>query len=102
LGRVLPDGPAERAGLKPGDEITAIDGAPVRNFHDVIARVAGRPGEPITVHYLRGGQAFDARVVVASERVEGKLVGRIRVTTASTVKLPDSLLTHTDLTPLAG
>jgi regulator of sigma E protease len=102
LGAVLPDGPAARAGMKSGDEITAIDGEPVHNFHDVIARVAGRPGEAITVHYLRGGAPFDARVVVASERVEGKLVGRIRVTTASSVKLPDWLLTHTDLTPLAA
>jgi regulator of sigma E protease len=102
LGAVLPDGPAARAGMKSGDEITAIDGEPVHNFHDVIARVAGRPGEAITVHYLRGGAPFEARVVVASERVEGKLVGRIRVTTASSVKLPDSLLTHTDLTPLAA
>jgi regulator of sigma E protease len=102
LGRVLPDGPAARAGLKPGDEITAIDGEPVRNFHDVIARVAGRPGAAITVHYVRDGKQFDARVIIASERVEGRLVGRIRVTTASTVKLPDSYLTHTDLTPLAA
>jgi regulator of sigma E protease len=102
LGVVQPDGPAARAGMKSGDEITAIDGQPVHNFHDVIARVAGRPGEAITVHYLRGGVPFDARMVIASERVEGKLVGRIRVTTASTVKLPESLLTHTDLTPLAA
>jgi regulator of sigma E protease len=102
LGRVVPDGPAARAGLKPGDEITAIDGEPVRNFHDVIARIAGRPGAAITVRYLRDGKQFDARMIVASERVEGRLVGRIRVTTASTVKLPDSYLTHTDLTPLAA
>jgi regulator of sigma E protease len=102
LGRVVPDGPAARAGLKPGDEITAIDGEPVRNFHDVIARIAGRPGAAITVHYVRDGKQFDARMTVASERVEGRLVGRIRVTTASTVKLPDSYLTHTDLTPLAA
>jgi regulator of sigma E protease len=98
LGRVLPDGPAARAGLQSGDEITAINGEPVRNFHDVIARVAGRPGEAIAVRYLRGGAQLDTRVIVASERVEGRLVGRIRVTTASAVKLPDSLLMHTDLT----
>ena len=102
LGRVLPDGPAARAGLKPGDEITAIDGAPVRNFHDVIARVAGRPGEAIVVHYRRGSAQFEAHIVVASERVDGKSVGRIRVTTATTVKLPDSLFVHTDLSALAA
>jgi len=102
LGRVLPDGPAARAGLKPGDEITAINGEPVRNFHDVIARVAGRPGEAIVVRYFRGGAQFDTRMIVASERVDGRLVGRIRVSTASAVKLPDSLLIHTDLTPFAS
>jgi regulator of sigma E protease len=102
LGRVLPDGPAARAGLRPGDEITAIDGEPVRNFHDVIARVAGRPGEAIVVHYRRGGAQFDTRVIVASEHVDGRSVGRIRVTTVSSVKLPDSQLIHTDLTPLAA
>jgi regulator of sigma E protease len=41
-------------------------------------------------------------MIVASERVDGRLVGRIRVSTASAVKLPDSLLIHTDLTPLAS
>jgi regulator of sigma E protease len=79
LGRVLPDGPAARAGLQAGDEITAINGEPVRNFHDVVARVAGRPGETIGLHYLRGGAQYDTRVMVGSERVDGKLVGRIRV-----------------------
>jgi regulator of sigma E protease len=102
LGRVLPDGPAARAGLRPGDEITAIDSEPVRNFRDVIARVAGRPGEAIVVHYRRGGAQFDTRVIVASEHVDGRSVGRIRVTTVSSVKLPDSQLIHTDLTPLAA
>jgi regulator of sigma E protease len=102
LGRVVPDGPAEHAGLKSGDEITAINGEPIRNFHDVVARVAGRPGEAITVRYLRGGKQFETRVMVAGERVDGRLVGRIRVTTAATVKLPDSLLIHTDLSPLAS
>jgi regulator of sigma E protease len=102
LGRVLPDGPAARAGLRPGDEITAIDSEPVRNFHELIARVAGRPGEAIVVHYRRGGAQFETRVIVAREHVDGRSVGRIRVTTVSSVKLPDSQLIHTDLSPLAA
>jgi regulator of sigma E protease len=102
LGRVLPDGPAALAGLKPGDEITAIDGAPVRNFRDVIARIAGRPGAALVIHYRRGATEADAHVVVASERVDGKAVGRIRVTTATAVKLPDSLFIHTDLSALGA
>jgi regulator of sigma E protease len=102
LGRVIPDGPAARAGLKSGDEITAIDGEPVRNFRDVIARIAGRPGATVTVRYTRGGAQAETRILVAGERVDGRLVGRIRVTTASAVKLPDFLLRHTDLAPLAA
>jgi regulator of sigma E protease len=102
LGKVVADGPAARAGLKTGDEITAINGEPVRNFHDVIGRIAGRPGESITVTYQRDGKEHNARVTVASEHVEGRLVGRIRVMTASSVRIPDSLLRHTDLGPLAA
>lgn len=102
LGKVIADGPAARAGLQPGDEITAIDGESVRNFHDVIGRVAGRPGEAIALTYKRDGKEYNTRVNVAGERVDGRVVGRIRVTTASTVKIPDSLLRHTDLGALAA
>lgn len=102
IGHVVPDGPAAQAGLKSGDEITAINGEPVHNFHDVIARIAGRPGESLALTYTRAGKTYDTRVNVASERVDGRLVGRIRVSTASSVKIPDSLLRHTDLGALAA
>jgi regulator of sigma E protease len=102
IGHVVPDGPAAQAGLKSGDEITAINGEPVHNFHDVIARIGGRPGETLALSYMRAGKTYDTRVNVASERVDGRLVGRIRVSTASSVKIPDSLLRHTDLGALAA
>lgn len=102
IGHVVPEGPAAQAGLKSGDEITAINGEPVHNFHDVIARIAGRPGESLALTYTRAGKTYDTRVNVASERVDGRLVGRIRVSTASSVKIPDSLLRHTDLGALAA
>src|SRR5438046_9478176 len=32
IGYVLPDSPAEKAGLQPGDKILEVDGKPVRRF----------------------------------------------------------------------
>ena len=42
------------------------------------------------------------RLQIASETVEGRTVGRIRVTPATRVSYPDSMLRHTDLSPVAA
>ena len=43
LGEVAADGPAARAGLKTGDQITAIDGERISDFREIVTRVSGRP-----------------------------------------------------------
>ena len=48
--------PAQEAGLRVGDEITALDGTPVAAWDDVRAYVRNRPGTPIRVEYERGGE----------------------------------------------
>jgi len=48
--------PAVQAGLKVGDEITALDGAPVAGWEDVRSYVGTRPGTQIRVEYRRAGQ----------------------------------------------
>jgi S1-C subfamily serine protease len=56
IGQVLPNGPAQRAGLQRGDKITDIDGRSVRSSDDVSAAVAARkPGEKAKVTVIRGG-----------------------------------------------
>ena len=99
LGQVVADGPAARAGLAAGDEIVSVDGAPVANFHDIIARISARPGERVTIEYRRGGETRSAAVLVASDEVAGRRVGRIHVMQPPppTRTYPESMLLHTDL-----
>jgi serine protease Do len=59
------DAPAARAGLRSGDIITAIDGAPVASALDLTNRVADvAPGSTVRVDYLRDGQAANTSVTV--------------------------------------
>ncbi len=61
--RVMPDTPAEKAGLRPGDVIMAVDGervTPGRSLADLIARY--RPGDEVTLTVRRGNEVLELRV----------------------------------------
>ena len=66
--QVLPGKPAERAGLRPGDRIVAIDATPVRSPSDVAQLTNARPGEPMTFAYRRGDA--QAEVQLTPEAVD--------------------------------
>jgi putative serine protease PepD len=56
VGDVTANGPAEQAGIQPGDVITKIDGKTIHNPDDVSAVVTThRPGDVIPVTVVRGG-----------------------------------------------
>ncbi len=55
LGRVLADTPGERAGLKSGDRVVALDGHPVRSPYDLTDRLDRTPADAeVTLDLLRG------------------------------------------------
>ncbi|MFL5577222.1 MAG: PDZ domain-containing protein, partial [Gemmatimonadaceae bacterium] len=62
--RTVEDGsPAARAGLRPGDVITALDGRPVESSADFTAELAQhKPGERVRLTVVRGGQRRDVDV----------------------------------------
>jgi regulator of sigma E protease len=103
IGQLVEDGPAERAGLKPGDRILAIGNRSVSDFRDIVAATSGmRPGDPLDVRYQRSGNERVARVTVGSRSVEGREVSFIGVGQVSNIRYPDSMLLHTDLGPVGA
>ena len=61
--------PAQHAGLQPGDVLTDIDGTPVRNSQEAIARVASHrtPGETIKLRNLRGKKPMEMQTQVTEQ-----------------------------------
>lgn len=63
VGRVRKGSPAERAGLRPGDVITALGGQPVGCASDVHALLPQMPTRhDVSLTYVRSGQERDALV----------------------------------------
>jgi PAS domain S-box-containing protein len=64
--KVLPDSPAQRAGVQPNDLLTAVNGAPMEHLSD-LERELYRTGVYIRAHYsiTRQGLALDAPIDVA-------------------------------------
>jgi regulator of sigma E protease len=53
---VAPGSPAESVGLRPGDQITAIDAKPVLDINEVTGTVQTSAGRPLRLELLRGGE----------------------------------------------
>jgi len=63
--QVQPGGPSDKAGLKPGDIITTIDGRPVKDGDDLVSEIASRhPGTSVRLGFIRNGKPQDATVTI--------------------------------------
>jgi putative serine protease PepD len=66
---IVPGGPADKAGLQPGDVIVAIDGERISGSDELIVGIRSRqPGETIRLTVQRGGQELQISVVLGRSK----------------------------------
>ena len=61
-----PGGPAEAAGVLPGDLLLQVDGAAVADLRAVAAALADRVGQGVELHLLRGGAPVSLTALAAA------------------------------------
>src|SRR6266481_871382 len=97
IGYVMPDSPAQKAGLQPGDKILSVDGKPVRRFMGMNDSIRGfnqrpiynpialleyiskHPNEELVLHVERNGSKLDIPVKPTLLPTAGEMKPRIGI-----------------------
>lgn len=67
VSEVVPQGPADKAGIKPADVIVKVDNKKVDGMEELIAMIASRSvGESVPITFVRGGTEQTASVTLAN------------------------------------
>ncbi|MCB9797009.1 MAG: trypsin-like peptidase domain-containing protein [Alphaproteobacteria bacterium] len=84
VSKVYPGGPADKAGLKPGDLVHQVDGRAARSLIDINAYLAGlKPGAKVELSFYRGADPLKVKLSTTefpTELVTGVLSDVLGVT----------------------
>jgi len=71
VGSVIPEMPAEKAGMIKGDKILSIDGKEVSNWKGMAEIIHSKPGEEISIKILRGKEEILLKIIPQYDEVRG-------------------------------
>lgn len=78
VGGFSPNSAAQAAGIRVGDRITAVDGAQISSFNDIVEHVVIYPGRTVTVSAVRDGKPFELNVKLALDVQKDRFGNEIR------------------------
>ena len=102
VGKILPGSPAERAGLREGDDIVAVEGTPVADFPGLVSLVQPNAGRTLEFSVERAGQRLEVSVEVEAQREGERMIGRIGVQPATGAPIPEEMRTLERYGPLSA
>jgi regulator of sigma E protease len=79
IGSVVAEAPAARAGIRVGDEITAIDGQPLKDWSEVARRIRQVTVRALEIELLRDGKRMQVAVTPLVAEEQGRRFGRIGI-----------------------
>jgi regulator of sigma E protease len=77
ISETLPDYPAFQAGLRPGDQIVAINGQKVENWDQLVQQINSQPGENISISVLRDGAEHQFNMHTTTDESGAGIIGII-------------------------
>jgi regulator of sigma E protease len=88
IDQVVSGKPASRAGLLPGDLITAVNGQEVASWNDVVELISTSPGKPLQIVVSRNS-LFETISVIPEVVIDGdKEIGRIGIS-VKPIEIPE-------------
>lgn len=79
IGRIESGGVADRAGLKEGDRVAAIDGMAIDSWAGVVAAIRSAPVRQVAVEIQRNGVSATVTLTPDEAEDRGKRIGRIGI-----------------------
>jgi Do/DeqQ family serine protease len=74
VSNIFKDSPADKAGIQPGDFVTAVNGASINSANQLLQLVGNlRPGERARFELIREGSPISVTVRIAARAEEGEL-----------------------------
>ena len=94
IGRLVPGGAAEQAGLRAGDRILDVNGKPIVSWDELVEAVRSHPGRELRLTYQRDAEQHGLTVVPEAVQQQGAAsTGRIGAAAQLDQQAMDKLLT---------